>query len=175
MAREPSKEATLKEVLAEVSLIDVGRILKGGLATMGCLLVFFAVIGAISTATESAGYGLDDLGVPYWPIWLIFAWAMVHSGTSSTSYHQWIMSWYFPKLGWFSSLLLAAYLLGFVYLVIEVLDLDLGLERTVAAILVWMVYPSPFILFLAVIEAGYAKLMERRLAAAGSAANEDRL
>lgn len=164
--KEPSKEARLGEVLAEVSLVDVWRIVKGGLATMGCLGVFFAIIFAITSVSESAGYGMDDLGVPNWLVWLLLSWAFVYSATSETSWHELSMSWYFPKLGWMGSLILAAYLVGFAYLFIWVSNMEVGVERLLSFLIVWLGYTSPFLLFLSAISVGHTKLMEKRMGAA---------
>lgn len=162
--KEPSKEATLGEVLAEVSLIDIGKMLKAGLGVMGCWFVLALVAFMITTATDSAGYGLSDVGVPDWLVWLLLGWFYVYFTTSQTSYHEWRMSWYFPKVGWLGSLILAAYFVTFVYLAIWAANLEADVERFVAVMLVWFGYPSPFILFLSAINAGHTKLMEKRLA-----------
>ena len=98
MARdELSKEAALKEVLAEVSLADVGAMLAGWLKAVGCLGVFFGMCFLVEVATDTAGLKLFDWDVPTW-FWLLAApWAIVHAATAETSYH--VISWYFPKLG----------------------------------------------------------------------------
>jgi hypothetical protein len=171
--KKPEKEANLKEVLAEVSLVDVGRSIKSGLALMGCYLLFLLVVAAVAAFGHNSGYDVS-LGVPSWVIWLGLAWMYVYSATSSTSYHAFNGGWYFPKLGWFSSLVFASYLVGFVYLNRWVWDMELGVERGAAAALVWVIYPAPFLLFLAVIRIGHDKLMEKRSAQqkAGQAGSE---
>ena len=168
MARtEPSKEAALKDVLAEVSLTDVGAMLKGWLRTMGCLGIFFAVGFLIDFASDAAGVKLPDWGIPswvwWWVWWLLIAWMVAYEATSHRSYHSFDTSWYFPKLGWFGSLLLAAYAVGLVYLVIWVFDMGKGTEGALAYVAVWLGYVSPFTAFIAVTSHGHAKLMEKRL------------
>lgn len=157
---DPEKEATLGEVLAEVSVADLGSMLKGGLTTMGCWAVFYLVIFLFTTVTDSADIGFESFGVPDWIVWLLFAWMMTHAATSHRSFHQ--LSWYFPKLNWLGSLLLAGYLLGFVYLAMAVSHMEVGAARLLAAFAVFVGYLAPFAAFLAVTHAGYDKLMEKR-------------
>lgn len=162
MARDHAdKEATLREVLGEVSLLDVGRAIKSGLAAVGCLLVFLIAVGAATSFGESAGYDMS-FGIPDWMIWLGVAWLFAYSATSLTSYHTINASWYFPKLGWLGSLLLAAYVVGFGYLNSWVWKMEMGFERALMGVLVWVGYTTPFLLFLSVIGIGHAKLMEKR-------------
>ena len=161
MARkEPSKEATLKEVLAEVSLADVGGMLKGWLKTVGCLGIFFGFAFLVGPATEAAGLKLPDWGIPSWLWLLIVPWGVVYAATAETSYHE--ISWYFPKQGWFGSLLLAAYAVGFIYLVIQVYNMEKGDGAFLAFLAVWFGYTGPFTAFTAVTTFGHAKLMEKR-------------
>lgn len=161
MARtEPSKEATVQEVLAEVSLADVALMLKNWLKLVGCFGIFMLVVFVIDAATDAKGWKIPDLGIPTWLWWSPFAWMIVHGATSERSYHEW--GWYFPRLSWFWSLLLTAYLIGVVYLVIWVFSLPKGGGAFLAYLAFWFGYCSPFLGFLAVIEHGYAKLMEKR-------------
>ncbi len=137
MEKEPSKEATLKEVLAEVSLADVGGMLKTWLSTLGCLGIGMAFVLLFTAATQGVGLP-DDWGIPGWLVWLVLAWLFVHEATSVRSYHKLDMSWYFPKLGWFGSLLLAAYVVGFIELLFWVNSLDKGVGAGLAFFAVWV-------------------------------------
>ena len=166
LQKEPSNEATLGEVLSEVTLADVGRKLKKGAGLLGCYAVFLIVILAITSVGKSTGYDLDQLGIPSWIIWLLLAWVYVYGATSERSFHTIDTSWYFPKLKWFGSLVLAAYLVGFAYGVHWVSNMDEGVERGIWAMLVWVGYTSPFILFLSIISVGHDNLMKKRRAAA---------
>jgi len=168
------KEATLREVLAEVSLVDLGGMLKRGFATIGCWTLMFAIIFLITTISEGAGYGWDTLGIPDWILWVLIAWLWVHIATSQRSSHEWNVSWYFPKLNWFGSLFLSAYLVGFVYLFLWVIDLEVGLERFGAFLALWFGYTAPFVLLLSATNAGYEKLMEKRRAALAENLTEHR-
>lgn len=163
---QAAKEAMLREVLAEVSVVDVGRKLKSLGAYLGCYLVLIIVVLLVTTISSSAGFDFDALGMPTWLIWLLVGWMYVHGLTSQRSYHELNGSWYFPKLNWLGSLILTAYLLGFVYLAVWVTDMEVGFERAVAFVLVTVGYVFPFVLFLSVISVGYAKLIEKRTEAA---------
>jgi hypothetical protein len=162
--QEPQKEATLGEVLAEVNLADIGRMLKSGSMATGCLAVWLLLIFAFSAAGHAAG--LDGTGVPDWLAWLLIAWFFAYVATSKKSYHRFNASWYFPKLGWFGSLVLAAYLVLFGYLLKWVGDIQERPDRTIGFALVYLVYLSPFLIFLSAITVGHAKLMDKRSAAA---------
>lgn len=164
--KELEEDARLGEVLAEVSVADIGRMLKTGGASFGCLAVYLLVIVAIISVADATGYGSEAWGIPDWVFWLLIVWLFVYAVTSQTSYHVWKMSWYFPKLNWLSSLLLAAYFVGFGYLLRWANAIDVGLERTVAFFLVYFGYMSPFLLFVSAISLGHSKLMEKRRAIA---------
>lgn len=100
MAAAISKEATLSEVLAEVSILDVGAILKRSLAGLGCLAIFFLVVAGLDAGTT---YALPDFHPPSWGIWLFWlaiGWGWLASVTEGKSYHHWEYGWYFPKLRW---------------------------------------------------------------------------
>jgi len=64
-----SKEATLREVLAEVSVLDVGRILKRAFAWLGCFAIII-LIGMI--ADSGASYAMPNFHLPSWVIWLFW-------------------------------------------------------------------------------------------------------
>ncbi|NTZ44046.1 hypothetical protein G7A66_13350 [Altererythrobacter sp. SALINAS58] len=164
MARiRAEKEATLREVLAEVSLLDVGRLLKSTLLTLGCLGIFYAIIfGVGAVASNATGFTVSDLGIPGGVFWIFVAWVFVFGATSDRSFHEWNASWFFPKLEWFSSLLLAAYIVGFIYLNIHIFSMELGAERALAAVTFWLGYAGPFLLFFSAINIGHAKLLEKR-------------
>lgn len=164
MARtRPEKEATLREVLGEVSLLDVGRLLKQTLISLGCLGIFYAVIFLTgSVVSNVTGFSFSDLGIPGWVIWLLLTWFYVGIITSERSFHEINVSWYFPRLGWISSFLFAAYIIGFVQLLIAVSAMETGSERLIAFLLVWLGYLTPFVLFLSAINIGHGKLMEKR-------------
>jgi len=71
------------------------------------------------------------------------------------------LNWYFPKLGWWASLPLAAYFLGGIKLFLMAFNLEVGTERTEIVVGIYL-YLAPFLLFLAVIGVGHGKLMEKR-------------
>lgn len=164
--KEPEKEARLGEVLAEVSLADIGRMLKGGGASVGCLAVYLMVVLVLISAADATGYGSDQWGIPNWVLWLLIVWLCVYAATSEKSYHESKMSWYFPKLNWLTSLILAAYFVGFGYLLSWVNGMDAGFGRAITFFFVYLCYTSPFLLFMSAIRLGHEKLMEKRRAAA---------
>lgn len=163
MARtEPSKEATLREVLAEISIVDLLRMLKKDLARIGCWGLFMVVIALVSAVVTGTKADVESWGIPGWVVWIFLGWGYAYAMTESHSYHTLEISWYFPKLGWFWSLVFAAYAVGFVELVFWVGSMEVGWDRTVAAIAVWLGYTFAMIFFLSAINAGHAKLMEKR-------------
>lgn len=161
-SKRPDREATLSEVLNEVSLVDLGRMLKRGLAALGCWALFSVIILVVTSVTGTAGVGWDKLGIPSWTIWLLFGWMYVYGATSERSFHELKLSWYFPKLGWFTSLLLTGYFVGFAYLLSALWQMPQGIERGAAFFAVWFGYTAPFVSFCSVVNAGYEKLMAKR-------------
>src|SRR5437764_15094581 len=110
MTENVSKEAGLSEVLAEVSILDLGFILKQAFLGLGCLaLIIFVGIG-IETGAKFAVPGIHVPSWVKWLFWLVVAWGWLAEVTEKT-YHHREFSWYFPRLRWWSSLLFAAYLL----------------------------------------------------------------
>jgi hypothetical protein len=159
----PDKEASLGEVLAEVSLVDVGRMVKQGATTLGCLGVFYGLIFLFgSIAGRATGFSWSKTGIPSWTIWLIIAWAVIYNATSERSFHELNLTWYFPKLGWLSSLILAAFFIGFVMLCIMMFNMEMGTDRLLVGIAVWLGYLGPFCFFLSAINLGHSRLLEKR-------------
>jgi hypothetical protein len=157
------KEATLREVLAEVSILDVGRMLKQAFLGAGCFAIFSGIIFfADAAVSETTGWRFSNLGIPDWVIWIVFAWMGVAATTTEKSFHEAKMSWYFPKLNWFTSLLFAAYLVGFFQLMTWVYSLPRGLESAFAFGAIWFAYFCPFLMFLAAINIGYDKVIAKR-------------
>jgi hypothetical protein len=161
--KEPSREATLKEVLAEVSVADIGNMFKGWLKTIGCLALFLAVVFLLDVGLKGAGVSDWGFDIPGWVWGGLIAWAVIHQATSETSFHRLDWSWYFPKQGWLGSLLLAAYAVGFIYLLIWVWNMERGIGSGLAFFAVWLGYTAPFTAFTAVTSLGHKKLMEKRL------------
>lgn len=157
------KEATLREVLSEVTLLDIGQLLKNTFVTLGCLGAFFVVIILVgSVAGTATGFHFSDLAIPAWAIWLVITWFYLWASTHDFSYHEFKASWYFPKLGWLGSLVVAAYLVGFVRISVAIFDMPLGVERGAAAIFAYLVYAGPFFLFFSAINIGHRKLLDKR-------------
>jgi hypothetical protein len=159
---EPSKEATLKEVMAEVSVADLGPMLKRWLTSIGCLGIFVAAGFLFDAASNATGLKVPGSSILIRVFWFLFAWGMAYEFTSDKSYHTFQAGWYFPRLGWFGSLLLAAYGVGFVYLLIWLFNMEKGAEREIALLTIWLGYLTPFTAFLSVTSLGHSKLMEKR-------------
>lgn len=63
MAAKISKEASLSEVLAEVTILDAGRILKQTFTLVGCLGIYLLIWIGIE---RGAGLAMPTLHVPSW-------------------------------------------------------------------------------------------------------------
>lgn len=150
--------------MSEVTLVDLGGLLKVVFANLGCFAIFWVIIFVVDTATAGAGFG--NWSVINWIIWPLILWGIVYEYMSDRSYHEWKVGWYFPKLNWLGSLILSAYLTGFAYILKQVLGMELGLARDIASAAFFVVYACPFILFLSLLSIGHSKLMEKRRAAA---------
>lgn len=156
-----NREATLREVLAEVSLLDLGALIKKVLMQLGCFGLFGAAGLLLEGSFGMANLGMPNLGVPDWAYWLFFIWIAIAVYTSGKSYHQ--FAWYFPRAGWLGAIPLAAYLL---------LGIELSraispkADASVRAALfgLWLLWLTVFVLGLGILEIGHNRLMEKRAA-----------
>ena len=154
-----SKEATLREVLAEVSVLDLGGQIKTVLASIGCLGVFLVISSGIGAGVSAIA---PDLTVPdvVWRAMLVFIFVMAF--TENKSYHEFRFEWYFPKLGFGGWVTLTAYIVG----VWEAFELAAGIQETmpqyIAIGFVWLILLLPFFLFLGILEVGHKRLVEKR-------------
>ncbi|MBO9380067.1 hypothetical protein GG804_25185 [Sphingomonas histidinilytica] len=105
-------EATLAEVFQHVTLNDVGASLKSWVIMMmiygllaGCGLVLETVVG-----DSEAWSGYSFL------VWVFLAWAGAHASFSERSFHKADLSYFFPRLRWWSSFVLAVVGVGLVFL-----------------------------------------------------------
>jgi hypothetical protein len=156
--KDMNREATLREVLSEVSLLDAGSLFNKYLAQFGCLGVFFA--GGLLL---EGVWGTSDFGVPSWAYWLFFIWVALAIYTNDKSYHDHQFKWYFPRAGWLGSIPLAVYLL----LGIELLrSMDPKAELGVRAALLglWLLWLLVLALGVGILEVGHNRLMEKRAA-----------
>jgi hypothetical protein len=168
MAAGVSKEATLSEVLAEVSILDIGVILKQALTMIGCLGILILIGVGVEMGANLAMPSFQVPALAWWLFWFVVVWGWLHEMTGNKTYHRLEFSWYFPKLRWWSSLLLTAYVFGAIKLNVIAYNLDVGTTRTAVAIGIWL-YLMPFIFTMTVLETGHRKLMEKRQAAASAA------
>ena len=152
------KEAELREVLAEVSLLDLARVLKATLASWGCLLVILVFAPVWDWAF---GRVTSSWSIPLWLIWTLILWGALAAATEYKSYHE--FGFYFPKLRWWASLLLAAYVVGFV----ELCSRSWG-KGGIIGMVAYLLYLFPFLTFMSAIEIGHNNLMRKREAEAQS-------
>lgn len=89
--------------------------------------------------------------------------------TEKKSYHHWEFNWYFPKLRWWASFLLAAYIVGGFefYWVVNAATKQNGLGLALACL-----YALPSLLFMDIMAVGHAKLMVKREGAASAVSVE---
>jgi hypothetical protein len=170
--RQKDKEATVREVLAEVNLLDVGAAIKSILVQLGCTGIFILAsvfIGQginLFAGSEDAGWGIPD-----WVYWVFLIWVMVSIYTSEYSYHDHRFAWYFPKLGWFWSLPFAFYIFATIQL-FRAIDTNASWEiRLLQVLLLWL-WMIPFFLFIAILEIGHNRVIEKRNASKEAAKAE---
>lgn len=160
--KQINHEATAREVLAEVNLLDVGVILKNNLAILVGYFVFFGVASLLG-AGASAAFGPSKWGIPSWVLWFVLIWMFVGIYTSEKSYHEHKLALYFPKTGWLGSLAIAAYaMMGFALYHSGGSDPDAEM-RIIKAVL-WFAWAFPPFLALSLLEVGHNRLMEKRAA-----------
>lgn len=158
MVAQISKEATVHEVLAEVTMLDLGQTVKHLLSGIGCFLVFVLAL-TLSGPVTGNWFGIRKI-LPAWSSWIILVlmtWGWIAAVTEHKSYHE--LRWYFPRLKGWASLLLSIYVVGLGALYTTTWN-------STAKGLIYAVYIFPFVTFLSVIEIGHAKLIAKREEAA---------
>lgn len=156
-----NKEATLREVLAEVSIIDLASVIKSFFLTIGCYGVFIFVLLFLEGVTSGPNDGKSWFGIPDWAIYVFTAWIFIGSYTADKSYHEHRFSMYFPRAGFLWSIPIAAYLvLGFRAL--PSFDPAADVSLRLFNWLLWMAYFVPVVFALGVLEVGHRKLVEKR-------------
>lgn len=166
--RNLDKEATLREVLSEVTLLDVAQTMKVLFTVLGCLGIALIIGIAFSlgfeffSPTENSGWS-----IPEWLVWLFLLWAFIASYTSDKSYHEHRFQWYFPKLGWLGSIPLTLYIFAAIQLFRNVdREAEWGIKGI--QILIAYLWLVPFFVSVLVLEVGHKKLMEKRAATTSS-------
>lgn len=156
-----SKEATLREVLAEVSLVDLASMLKSGFLMLGCYGLFFIGIlffGQIATNGSENG---SWLGIPDWGFYLFTAWIFISGYTADSSYHEHRFNVYFPRAGYVWSIPIAAYLV-FGFSALPEYDAASGPSERLLNFFWWIAFWIPIALTFGVLETGHRKLIEKR-------------
>jgi hypothetical protein len=155
------REARLREVLAEVNVLDLWDATKAIFTQWGCLAIFFIVAAIMGQIPAFLTGTSDGFGIPDWLIWLFVIWAFVGGYTADKSYHEHRFAWYFPKAGFLWSIPLACYFMVGIQIFRGIgPDAD-AWERTgrfVLAAAWWF----PFFLAVSLLEIGHNRLMEKR-------------
>jgi hypothetical protein len=148
------KEATLREVLSEISLAQLFAVLKFLFLSTGFLYqaILIAISLLISHFITPAISGANVYSRAF--IVCVFVWII--SSVVFRSYHSFRFEFYFPKLNWLGAFFLSAYLLGF-------WELTLWKPEFIALgfIAIWL-WVYAMVIFLVVINIGHIRLMERR-------------
>lgn len=155
------KEATLTEVMREVSLADLGSQLKTISLSLGCFAIIGVVFSLVGATAKTSGV-LQNLHVPT-VVWIaIVVGLYVSMATSERSYHEWSGWFWFPRLrfvGWFA---VTAYLTAIIEGFRHVDIFPVGVERGAAVFAVIVVLVVPGLLFLILCQAGHERLIEKR-------------
>ena len=156
-----NREARLREVLAEVNVLDLWSATKSILSYWGCLAIFLIVVTTLSSLAGDAIGIKYEFDIPDWVVWLFFIWAFITIYTSEKSFHEHKFSWYFPRIGWLWSIPVAGYLLvGIQIYRIAAPDAEFLVKATYLALLVAWWFPS--FLGISILEIGHSRLMEKR-------------
>jgi len=157
------REAGWREVLEQVSVVDVGSQTKSLLIGAIVWGVFFALIVAIEAGLSAADLGFH---VPTTAWIALFVFIFVMGVTMDRSYHEWTFRFFFPKLGLIGWLVATAYLTLIIESLRLVKDLAGLFERGVAFFAVYLVLMAPGVLLLGLLELGHNRLMDKRAAIA---------
>ena len=163
---DQSKEATLREVLSEVSLADLGDLLKSLSFSIGCIGLFVAVGFAFVTGASFAGFE-TNWNIPDWVIWLLGLWIFFGAYTENQSYHEHIFRIYMPKLGWVFSIPIALWFFIGVQLFLEI-DYKSSFSSRIFTSGIWLVWFIPTTVSFSALEIGHRNLMEKRRISNGS-------
>ena len=161
-----SKEATLREVMAEVSIADLGGQLKTALKGLGCLAIWLVALALI----DAFGDNIPAINNIHFPrlVWIaILVGFVVASTLVERSYHDWKFQFWFPKVGFLGWLFLTTYITGTIEAFRVIYGYPTGSpEGWIAFAVAWTFLVIPAALFLELCQVGHARLMEKRTAAA---------
>ena len=155
------REARLREVLAEVTMLDLWAATKAIFTQWGCLAIFFIVavlmgqIPAFLTGTS------EGFGIPDWLIWLFVIWVFVGGYTADKSFHEHRFAWYFPKAGFLWSIPLACYFMIGIQ-IFRGIGLDADAWERAGRFALAAAWWFPFFLAISLLEIGHNRLMEKR-------------
>ena len=156
------REASLREVLAEVNMLDLWEATKAIFAQWGCLAIFFilaATMGQIPTLLTGTN---DGFGIPDWLIWLVVIWVFVGSYTADKSFHDHRFAWYFPKTGFLWSIPLACYFMVGIQ-IFRGIGPDANAWERAGRFALAATWWFPFFLAVSLLEIGHNRVMEKRM------------
>jgi hypothetical protein len=93
-SKDVDTEATLREVMDEVTLTDLGRYFKIIGINFGCLGFFFGIVSVVNVGADAVNIGWD---VPNF-VWVFFGSLLVLlTYTTDRSFRQWNITSGFPS------------------------------------------------------------------------------
>jgi hypothetical protein len=156
------REARLREVLAEVNMLDLWAAVKAIFTQWGCLAIFFAIAAIIGQIPAFVTGTSDGFGIPDWAFWLFALWVFIGGYTADQSYHDHPFAWYFPKAGFLWSIPLACYFMVGIQM-FRGISPDVDAWERVARIALAAAWWFPFFLGVSLLEIGHKRLIEKRL------------
>jgi len=158
------EEATFGEVMSEVSLADVGRMLKAAFSSLGCWIVYLVVMSGIIWSGE-AFTGLSfDVHIPTYAWEFFVAFIVISTTTHKTSHYKYQADWYFPKLGFIGWILTAAYVTGMVEVARLLRSVPNEVLQGAIFAFAFVLFALPGIIIFDAMQVGYSRLMEKRRA-----------
>lgn len=159
--KEISKEATLKEVLAHVSVLDVWTAIKSAAFAVGCLGVLAGIGFVFAWGWKVASAPTFTLPAIAWISFIVAGYMWFILG--ERSWREFSINFYYPKASFWNWLLSS----GWVIATIEVFRLSFRFGPPIGPVLFWFGYVfmvAPAFLFFSLINLGHQRLMEARLA-----------
>ena len=161
-SKDVDTEATLREVMDEVTLIDLGRYFKIIGINFGCLGFFFGIVSVVNVGADAVNIGWD---VPNF-VWVFFGSLLVLlTYTTDRSFRQWNMYFWFPKLSWGTAFVVPTVVAAIYQLFVVASDLPAGLPRNGAVAVVYLFCLFPVLMFWDLSNLGHMRLMKKRIAA----------
>lgn len=155
-------EATLREVMDEVTLTDLGRYFKTIGVNLGCLGFFVVITSVVNVGADAVNIRWDVPDLVWVAVGTLLALLFL---TEGSSFRQWNMYFWFPKLSWGTAFVVPTVVAAIYQLFVVANDLPAGWPKNVAAALVYLFCLFPVLMFLDLSNLGHRRLMEKRIAA----------